>query len=73
MCFSAFQFKKKYFTKLQLPFVLALSLTNLFAFSKTSTMDGVLNLFQENVYFMKIYKLITHETFKLILLIEQLT
>ncbi len=73
MCFShTFQSKKaKNLTKLQLSFALAVSLANFFAFSKTSAMDGVVNLFEENVYFMKNYLLIIHVKHKLIL-IEQL-
>ncbi len=44
-------------TKLQLPFALALSLANFFAFSKMSAMDGDVILFEENVYFMRIHNL----------------
>ncbi len=59
-------------TKLQMPFDLAWSLANFFSFSKMSAMDSVVTLFEENVYFIRIYKLIMRETFKLILHIKQL-
>ncbi len=35
-------------------------------------MDGVVTLFKENVNFIRIYKFIMHETFKLVVDIEQL-
>ncbi len=65
--------EKKSFTKLQLPFALALSLANFFAFSKTSVKGGVVTLFKENLYFIRIFKLLVQETLKLILHLEQLT
>ncbi len=42
-CALVMLFKEKYFTKLQLPFALALSLANFFAFLKMSGMDGVVS------------------------------
>ncbi len=33
----------------------------LFASSKTSAMNGAVTLFEENIYFMSIYKLIMHK------------
>ncbi len=62
--------KRNCFTKFQLHFALALSQANFFAFFTTG---GVLTLFKENVYFIRIYKLIMHETFQLILHIEKST
>ncbi len=66
-------FLKRKFLTSQLPFAFALSLTNISAFSKPSAMDGVVTLFEENVCFVRIYKLIMHKTFKLILHIKQIT
>ncbi len=52
---------------------MALSLSNFFALSKTSAMDGGVTFFEkENVYFKSIYELIMHEMFKLTVQIGQL-
>ncbi len=47
------------------------AVTGKLAFSKTSAVDGGGTLFKENVYFIRIYKLI-HVIIKLILHVEQL-
>ncbi len=62
--------EKKNFFKTTTAFYFYSDTGKIFAFSKTSAMDGVGTLFEKNVYFIRIYN---NNAIKLILRSEQLT